>query len=58
MSLVSHSRESGNPVISNYYGLPLEFIPHLMRGGSDVFLTFYEVVNVRGIMILCQAKLA
>jgi len=47
MALASHSRESGNPVISSYYGLPLEFIPHLMRGGSDSFLTFYEIVNNR-----------
>ena len=30
-----HSRERGNPGESTTCGLPLQFIPHLMRGGSD-----------------------
>jgi hypothetical protein len=46
-----HPRECGNPVFSGISGLPLQFIPHLMRGGSDEFWDF-----LRGVSIIAVQK--
>ena len=41
-----HSRENGNPGKSTTYGRPLQFIPHLMRGGSDGLGDFFTRPSV------------